>query len=65
MIETYFALSFPLLDVFNVTSATDIHILSGLDQHVIRWDNIGDGRVSRILPVDPDSYRYIVRRLAK
>jgi hypothetical protein len=65
MVETYFALSFPMLDVFNVASTTDIHVLCGLDKHVIGGHNVHDRRLSRILSGDPNRYGDVIRGLAE
>lgn len=43
-------LALPILDVFNIASAADIDIFTGLYEHITSRDDIGDGRISRILP---------------
>jgi len=60
----HLALSGPVLGVLDVTSAADIDVLAGLDEHVGCGDNVRYRGLAGVLSRDPEGDRDVVRGIA-
>lgn len=59
-IVTNLALSLPVLEIFDLTASTDLHVFACSDEHVSGRDDVCDWWLARVISSYPDGDRYVV-----
>lgn len=62
MIVTDLALLLPVLEIFDLTTTADVHVLAAADEHVGGGHHVSDGRLARIVSSYPHRDRDVVSR---